>query len=84
MNANLPHYLTGDEVHAGDRVRYKGTAATVAFVSDGEEGEFAAGYEEYFGYEPGLMIRDDDGEITFLVEPSEDLELIHHASSASQ
>jgi hypothetical protein len=40
MNANLPHYLTGGAVHAGDRVRYKGTACTVVFVSDGEGGEF--------------------------------------------
>jgi hypothetical protein len=82
MKANLPHYLNGEEVHARDRVRYKGTAATVAFVSDGEEGEYAPGYEDYLGYEAGIMIYDDDGAMTFLGEPDEQLELIHHAPSA--
>jgi hypothetical protein len=78
MNANLPHYQTGGEVHAGDRVRYKGTAATVAFVSDGENGEFASGYTDYYGHEAGIMLRDDDGELTFVLEPDENLEFIRH------
>ncbi len=77
MNANLPHYLTGGEVHAGDRVRYKGNAANVAFVSDGEEGEFSAGYEDYYGHEAGVMIVDDDGDLTFIGEPDENLEFVH-------
>jgi hypothetical protein len=81
MSVNFPHYLTGEEVHARDRVRYKGTAATVAFVSDGEGGEFAGGYEDYFGQEAGIMLRDDDGELTFLAEPGDDLELIHSSSA---
>jgi len=83
MNADLPHYATGEQVHAGDRVRYKGTTVTVAFVSDGEEGEFSSGYEDYHGHEAGIMLRDDDGELTFLPEPGEDLELVGHASSSS-
>ncbi len=82
MNVNLPHYLTGEEVHAGDRVRYKGTAASVVFVSDGEEGEFSSGFEEYSGHDAGIMIRDDDEQLTFLTEPSEDLELVRDISSS--
>ena len=81
MNVDLPHYLTGEKVHARDRVRYQGEAATVAFVSDGEGGEFSSGYEDYFGQEAGIMLRDDEGELIFLAEPGDDLELIH-ASSA--
>jgi len=30
------HYVTGSEVHAGDRVRYKGESGNIVFVSDGE------------------------------------------------
>lgn len=64
-------YITGEEVHAGDRVQYKGTFATVVFVSDGDTEEFAPGYEEHTGSERGVMIRDDDGELTHLGEPNE-------------
>jgi len=76
MNGDLPHYLSGDEVHEGDRVSYKGTMATVVFVTDGETGEFAPGYEDYYGHDPGVMISDDDGELTFLPEPGEDVQLL--------
>ncbi len=76
MHAQLPYYLAGGEVHAGDRVRYKGTSATVAFVSDGEEGEFSAGYADYHGHEAGIMLCDDDGITTFVAEPTEDLEFV--------
>ena len=65
MQPKLPFYLSGGEVHAGDRVRFKGTAANVAFVSDGDEGEFSIGYEDYYGHEAGLMLCDDDGELVF-------------------
>lgn len=78
MNGNLPLYLCGEEVHAGDRVRYKGTAATVVFVTDGDEGEFAPGYTEYHGHEAGIMLCDDDGGLNFLVEPDEELDFIEH------
>ncbi len=77
MHPVLPHYLTGGEVHAGDRVRYKGTSATIAFVSDGEEGEFSPGYADYHGHEAGIMLCDDDGTTTFILEPGEDLEFVH-------
>jgi hypothetical protein len=81
MNAERPHYLTGGEVHAGDRVRYKGTSATVAFISDGEEGEFSAGYADYHGHEAGIMLCDDDGTLTFITEPDEHLEFVRPKES---
>jgi hypothetical protein len=81
MNADLPHYLGGGAIHAGDRVRYRGNAATVAFVSDGDEGEFASGFDDYHGHEAGIMLRDDDGELTFLPEPTEDLEYLGKKAS---
>jgi hypothetical protein len=76
MQCELPYYLSGGHVHAGDRVRYKGSTATVAFVSDGEEGEFSPGYADYHGHEAGIMLCDDDGTMTFIPEPNEDLELV--------
>jgi hypothetical protein len=78
MNANSPHYLTGREVHAGDRVRYKGVSANVVFVSDGDSGEFAPGYEDYYGSDSGIMLCDDDGDLTFINQPNEDLEFMQY------
>jgi hypothetical protein len=81
MHPSLPLYLSGGEVHAGDRVRYKGNAANVVFVSDGDEGEFAPGYEDYHGHEAGIMICDDDEELTFLAEPTEELEFVRRKAN---
>jgi hypothetical protein len=82
MSAAIQHYFNGDEIHVRDRVRYKGVSGTIVFVTDGDTGEFAPGYEDYYGHEPGLMYCDDDGDLTFLREPDENLELIHHAAAA--
>jgi hypothetical protein len=77
MTPVLPHYLNGGEVHAGDRVRYKGASAKVVFVSDGDNGEFAPGYADYLGHEPGIMLcEDEENEMVFISEPDEDLELV--------
>lgn len=70
------YYLTGEEVHAGDRVQHKGNYATVVFVSDGETEEFAAGFEEYTGSERGVMICDDDGTAEHIGDPDEMLSLL--------
>lgn len=72
MNAELT-YITGEEIHAGDRVQYRGTYATVVFVSDGASEEFSPGYEDYAGAERGAVICDDDGAVTVIGEPTEDL-----------
>jgi hypothetical protein len=76
MDSMMLRYANGRTVHARDRVRYKGISATVVFVTDGDEGEFASGYEDYQGHTAGLMICDDDGDMTFLTEPDEELEAV--------
>ena len=76
MDAQLPHYLTGGEVHAGDRVRYKGSSARVLFVSDGDSGDFSPGYSDYRGHEAGIMRSGEEDALTFLREPDEDLEFV--------
>jgi hypothetical protein len=79
MDAKLPHYPSGRPVRVGDRVRYRENGYNVAFVSDGESGEFGPGYRDYLGYEPGIMIVDDDGRTVFLTEPGDELEFVHEA-----
>jgi hypothetical protein len=69
-------YLTGEDIHVDQRVRYRGVPATIVFVSDGDNEEFAPGYEDYSGYERGVLLCDDDGATTFLPEANEDLELL--------
>ena len=76
MDAQLPHYLTGGEVRAGDRVRYKGSSAHVLFVSDGDSGDFSPGYDDYRGHEAGIMLSGEEDALTFLREPDEDLEFV--------
>ena len=70
------HYLNGTEVHAGDRVRYKGESGNIVFVSDGDGGEFLSGYTDYHGCDAGIMFCDDAGELTFVSDLNESLELL--------
>jgi hypothetical protein len=76
MDSEHLAYLTGEEVHAGDRVQYKGTFATVVFVNDGENEEFSPGYEDHAGSDRGIMICDDDGATTFIGYPDEMLSFV--------
>ena len=76
MDPVLLYYLSGEEVHAGDRIQHGGTYGRVVFVTDGDNGEFEPGYEDYSGSERGLMICDDDGGLTFIHEPDARLELV--------
>ena len=76
MGSASLYYITGEEVHAGDRVQHKGNYATVVFVSDGESEEFAPGFEEYTGSDRGVMICDDDGGAEHIGEPNEMLTFI--------
>jgi hypothetical protein len=78
MNSSIQHYFNGEGIHIRDRVRYKGVSGTIVFVTDGETGEFAPGYEDYSGHEAGLMFCDDDGDLTFLHDADEELELVRH------
>jgi len=66
-------YTTGEEVHARDRVQYRGTFATVVAVSDGENYELATGYEDHAGAGRGVIICDDDGGLTTLGDYDEQL-----------
>lgn len=70
------YYISGEEVHAGDRVQHGGNYATVVFVSDGNTEDFAPGYEDYTGSDRGVIICDDDGSVTVLGEPDEHLSFI--------
>jgi hypothetical protein len=76
MDAACLYYITGEEVHAGDRVQHKGNYATVVFVSTGESEEFAPGFEEHTGSERGVMLCDDDGGTEHIGEPGEMLTFI--------
>ncbi len=76
MEAPSLCYLTGEEVHAGDRVMHGTTYGTVVFVSDGALEEFAPGYEEYTGSDRGLILCDDDGNLETLREVDEQLSFV--------
>jgi len=69
-------YITGEEVHAGDRVQFGDTYATVAFAGDGTDQEFAPGYADYSGSERGILLCDDDGEVQSIGEPDDRLSFI--------
>ena len=74
-------YTSGEEIHAGDRVQYRGTFATVVVVSDGESYELAAGYEDHAGAERGVIICDDDGALTTLSDYDEQLMFVERGSA---
>jgi hypothetical protein len=76
MDSDLLHYITGEEIHAGDRVQRNGTYATVVFVSNGTTEEFAPGYEDYVGSERGVVLCDDDGSVSSIGEPDDLLSLV--------
>ena len=76
VNTEPMCYSTGEEVHAGDRVQYEGTYATVVFVSDGESEEFSPGYEDLAGAQRGIVLRDDDGATSEIGDPDERLSLV--------
>ena len=78
MDATL-YYISGEEVHAGDRVQRMGDYATVVFVSTGESEEFAPGYEDYTGSDRGILLCDDDGATTFIGDPDEQLVFVDRA-----
>ena len=76
MNVVLLNYSTGEEIHAGDRVRHRGLFATVIFASDGDTEEVAPGYHDHAGAERGVILCDDDGNVDSIGEPDETLEFL--------
>ena len=79
MGDERVNYSTGEAVHAGDRVQYRGCYAKVVFVTDGDESESWPGYEGYSGYDRGLVICEDDDTTTVLNETDEELVLVSRA-----
>jgi hypothetical protein len=79
MDSEQLLYPTGEEVHAGDRVQYRDTFATVVFATDGETSEFSPGYEGYAGYDRAVIICDDDGTLNNLNETDEQLVFVSRA-----
>ncbi len=73
MNSEPVMYSSGEEVHAGDRVLYRGNYGRVVFVTDGDNSEALPGYEDYSGYDRGIVISDDDGAIDSVSETSDQL-----------
>ena len=69
-------YLSGDEIHAGDRVSFGGKPATVVAVF--KRSEFAGGAvrEEWLDYHDGLLLRDDAGELFMNQYADEDVKLV--------
>jgi len=80
MDTEQLRYTSGEEIQLGDRVQLAGTYATVVVVSDGESYQTAPGYEDYAGVERGLMISDDDGELTNLDDMDERLVFIERGT----
>ncbi len=76
MSASGMYYISGEEVHAGDRVQFDGNYATVVFLSSGEIEEFAPGYEDYTGMDAGVLLCDDDGGTRMITGPDERLAFI--------
>ena len=76
MENPLLYYLSGEEVHTGDRVQMNGTYGRIVFVSDGDCNESAPGYEDYAGSERGVVWCDDDGTLTFLSDIDGRLEFL--------
>lgn len=80
MDTEQLRYTSGEEIQLGDRVQLAGTYATVVVVSGGESYQTAPGYEDYAGIERGLMICDDDGELTSLDDMDERLVFIERGT----
>ena len=77
------HYLSGDGIRAGDRVRYGGVLARIVFVLGSDElpSPGVPGrdwYEEEL--KRGFMLEQDGGGWIFQEETDEDLEFISRAA----
>jgi len=79
MAADLMYYVTGEEIHAGDRVRHRGGFGTVVAVSNGDTAECSPGYFDYSGCQRGIVVCDDDGEVSSLNENEPELEFLDRA-----
>jgi hypothetical protein len=78
------HYLSGEEIHAGDRAQLAGLSGRVVFVLGFDDflPEFVEGkewYSEEFGH--GFMFEQDGGGLVFQQESDEDFEFVCRGSN---
>ena len=74
------HYVSGEEIHAGDRILSGGHPATVVGVIG--RAEYAPGFVAgaWSEYERGILIRDEQGTLSMHDYADGDLELIARGS----
>ena len=73
------HYVSGQEIHAGDRVLYAGVPGRIVFVLGFHEflPEFVEGKEWYYEeFGQGFMLEQDGGGLFFSEDSDEDLEFV--------
>jgi len=70
-------YLTGETIHAGDKVVFAGVPSVVVFVNDTKE--YLPGFEGWQHEDSGFMIQQPNGALIFLPEADEDLRFIARA-----
>lgn len=78
------HYVSGEEIHAGDRVRYASIQGRIVFILGFDEflPDFVAGKQWYFDeYGRGFMFEQDGGGLVFSEESDEDLEFVSRGSA---
>jgi hypothetical protein len=70
------HYVSGEEIHVGDRIRFGGHPGTIMVVIG--RGEYAEGFaaEDWRDYERGFLIRTDDGSLYMYDYADEDIEFL--------
>ncbi|HMJ87591.1 MAG TPA: hypothetical protein VK504_30645 [Vicinamibacterales bacterium] len=76
------HYLTGEEIHIGDRVLFSGHPAIVVVVIG--RNEYAPGYprEGRSNDERGFVMRTDDGQMYMYEYADEDIKLLSRGEAS--
>jgi hypothetical protein len=79
MVTKQQRYHSGEDIHAGDIVRYAGVASVIVFVND--SGEYLVGFcAAEWGYlGTGFMVRQENGALIYLEDADEDLDLVQRA-----
>jgi hypothetical protein len=83
MGGSDTHYLSGDDIRAGDRVRWADWTGVVVFVLG--TGSFAPGYTpaNWSYLSRGFMVDYDQAGLVFSEQSDEDLELLARCKSAA-
>jgi len=66
-------YYSGENIHAGDLVRFAEVPSIIVFVTD--SGEYSPGFSaaDWDHLSTGFMIRQENGALVYLNEVNEDL-----------